>query len=768
MGTRREAASRRRLIALGLTGLPFVVLAVALVAILATHDDEARLRPTYLASFVALEVLGIVVSLYAGLRRGETRPVRRAWLLMAFSFGAMMVFGAAFGAAAEAGTASVAATTVMLVARFAKDASLLAALLSFPTRLRGRRERAKLGFDLATAGGGGFMLLWYFVVGPAVASPSTALTTLLFPVGDLMLFFGIGAVLLRGAVPAVRAPLSMVVLGVAMFFGGDLYSSHQAVYQPGYVDSSATTGLVLAGMALTIAAAGVHCRRPAGSAALEANLVAAPSISRLPYVALAAGYGVLILAAARTGLYPWLGLVAGAVVMTGGIAARQIVALRDNYHLAVTDQLTGLANRAHVHARLEQAIERARRTGDEIAVLLIDLDGFKQINDRHGHEAGDRMLTAFAAALRDSVRDTDVAGRLGGDEFAVVLARVSTADAVGVADRLLAAAAARPVRIAGRDVRVRASIGIAVAPAADVEPGDLMHRADVAMYRAKRDGRDGWRCYTDDLAAEPVLERDLRDAIDTGQLRLAYQPIVALDTGRVTAVEALVRWQHPALGLLAPADFVPLAEETDLIHALDAWVLEQACTQVGAWQRGRRIGLSVNLSARGPGRATLADEVAATLARTGFAPTDLVLEVTATGPVDGAEAVRQLTALRSTGIRIALDDFGTGHASLRCLTRLPLDILKLDRGFVADLGQGPGAAAVEAVARLARRTGLVTVAKGIEDAARAGELASLGYDLGQGFHFAGPLDPARVEAWLDAARVNGSPESADPAPAGAR
>jgi diguanylate cyclase (GGDEF)-like protein len=440
--------------------------------------------------------------------------------------------------------------------------------------------------------------------------------------------------------------------------------------------------------------------------------------------------------------------------MTAGVVGQQVTALRENHDLVSIDDLTGLASRAHLNARLRRVIEQSRRTGDQVGVLLVDLDDFKRVNDVHGHEAGDRLLAAFGDALRHSVRATDVAGRLGADEFAVVLERTTVADAVGVADRILATAAATPVTIDGRAETARASIGFAVAPAADVDPKELMHRADLAMYRAKRRGDHGWERYTEGLEAGPRLAADLRNALAAGQLHVVYQPIVALDTGQLTAVEALVRWDHPTLGPVGPQTFIPVAEETDLIHEIGAWVLEQACRQALAWHArlpaGRRLYLSVNVSPHELRRESLAANVADVLARTGFAAGDLVLEVTEGALAEGETTVRQLTALRGMGVRIALDDFGTGYSSLRYLTRLPIDILKLDRCFVAELdGRPEGAAIAEAVIRLGQIMRLDTIAEGIEEPAQATELAEMGYGTGQGYHFARPLSATDVGSMLD-------------------
>jgi EAL domain-containing protein (putative c-di-GMP-specific phosphodiesterase class I) len=342
-----------------------------------------------------------------------------------------------------------------------------------------------------------------------------------------------------------------------------------------------------------------------------------------------------------------------------------------------------------------------------------------------------------------------------------VLARLDAPVYAQAVARRIIAGFAEPIDAGGRPIRIRASIGIAVSESDSTPAAELLRRADLALRQATRQQLNGWRVYTPELggtapAALPTAA-DLQHAIASGQLRLQYQPIVALNSGELLGVEALVRWQHPVLGYLGPLTFIPIAEASGLITPLGEWVLRTSCAQVRRWQQltspERRLQLSVNLSPRQLDHAGLPDRVLAILGETGLSPHDLILEVTEDALVNDARAIPALTELRSYGIRLALDDFGTGYSSLRYLTNLPVDILKLDRCFVAELdGTREGSVVAEAVIRLSQALNLDTIAEGIETLAQATELTLLGCPLAQGFHFARPLDADVLAAMLHGAR----------------
>ncbi|MFI7600590.1 putative bifunctional diguanylate cyclase/phosphodiesterase [Actinoplanes sp. NPDC049681] len=406
--------------------------------------------------------------------------------------------------------------------------------------------------------------------------------------------------------------------------------------------------------------------------------------------------------------------------------------------MALHDPLTGLANRAGLDAQLARTVGRR----EDVALLLIDLDDFKLVNDAYGHAAGDTMLTEFAHILRSSVRTEDLAARIGGDEFVVLLTDMPDDDgAVNAAQRILASAAASPVRLGEDLVPVRASVGVATTRVGDT-PKELLRRADIAMYQAKHLGTHGAQLHdpsmTDRRAADAQLGEDLAGAVERGELTLLYQPLVDLSDSRPIGVEALVRWQHPTLGVVSPARFIPIAERNGTISGLGLWVLEEACTQVAGWDADTYV--SVNLSPRQLQEPTLVQDVLGVLHRTGLEPARLVLEITESALVDDAAGITMLAAFREHGIRVAIDDFGTGYSSLHYLTRLPVDILKIDRSFVAELNGTPeGAGITEAILRLSHALHLTTVAEGIETIEQAAELQLLGCGVGQGYLFAPPL-----------------------------
>jgi len=428
-----------------------------------------------------------------------------------------------------------------------------------------------------------------------------------------------------------------------------------------------------------------------------------------------------------------------------------------NYESAVRqalyDGLTGLANRALFRDHLAQAQARARRDGRAPSVLFVDVDNFKSVNDSLGHAAGDELLREVARRLRANIREQDLAARLGGDEFAVLVPATGEEGAGRAAQRILNACR-QPFAVGGRRLRVSVSVGVA---SGTEEPDELVRHADLAMYEAKAAGKDGVESYAPRMQVAAVrrleLEADLREAIARDELFLQFQPLVRLATDRVAGVEALVRWRHPRRGVVPPCDFIPLAEQTGLIHPIGRWVLQQACAQAAAWAgRFPELGMGVNISARQLADPGFHAELQDVLATTGLPPRTLVLELTETALMHDVEAsIQQLCRAKELGVQVAVDDFGTGYSSLQYLLRLPLDVLKMTRAFVERID---GPAHEQAIGRtildLGRSLGLSVVGEGIERPGQLHRLRELGCSLGQGFLLARPMDAPALERLLEA------------------
>ncbi len=428
--------------------------------------------------------------------------------------------------------------------------------------------------------------------------------------------------------------------------------------------------------------------------------------------------------------------------------------------LARFDCLTGLANRGAFLAELQTRIGRARQRQHGLALLFIDLDRFKTINDTLGHAAGDDLLRTMAERLPRVLRQDDLLARLGGDEFVVLAEDGGDGDGLpALAERLLSQLR-RPATVAGTVVHVSASIGIARFPDHGHDAATLLKNADAAMYLAKDEGKNGYRFFAPELAhracARFAMESQLRDALDLGEFRLHFQPLFDLATGVCTGVEALLRWQHPSHGLLLPGAFLSAAEEGGLLPRIGAWTLDAVCRQMRMWQAaGVAVPkCAVNLGLQQIADPNLADRIAAILEATGLAPDALELEITESHLMEDPERARaQLRRLRAMQVRLAIDDFGTGYSSLAQLKRFRVDTLKIDRSFVRDLpGDVESAAIVQAVAALGRSLGMVVVAEGVENQRQLRAMAELGCQQGQGFLLGRPMSAGRLSAYLHARR----------------
>ena len=435
-------------------------------------------------------------------------------------------------------------------------------------------------------------------------------------------------------------------------------------------------------------------------------------------------------------------------------------------HQAIHDPLTGLPNRTLLRDRASHALDRARRDSSTVGVLFLDIDNFKAVNESLGHPMGDRLLVQVAGRLGNTLRSGDTRARLGGetlscwggDEFVILCEDLnSERDAIRVSERI-AAALAPPFALEGNELCITASIGIAVTSTGGSTRDAIIRDADGAMHRAKERGGDRYELFDQELRTRMLdrlhTERELGKAIERDELRLFYQPIVSVADCRVVGVEALIRWQHPERGLLSPAQFIPLAEDSGLIVPVGTWVLEEACHQSARWHETHphlpALRVSVNLSAR-----QLTDELPAitssALSRTGAHPTRLTLELTETLLMEtGHSATDILAALREVGVQIALDDFGTGYSSLSYLQRFPVDVLKLDRSFISGLGTEPSATKiVAATIDMARALGMSVVAEGVETAQQLQYLRDFACHFAQGYHLARPQPPEAIAALLE-------------------
>src|SRR4051794_36559598 len=595
---------------------------------------------------------------------------------------------------------------------------------------------------------------WLLVVDPIIASArltdaETAVNAA-YVTGDLGVMGLVVGVLALHGWRAGRA-WGLLAAGLAVFAAGDSIYLVQLA-RGTYVQGSPLDVLWAAGLLLIALSAWQPARAPR---------TGAPGIAVLapPFGFALAALSVLVYAGLHPAPAMAVVLAAGAALASMGRTALtfgDVRRLAEVRRQASTDDLTGLPNRRHLDRSLRARLDVARLRGGSLALMLIDLDGFKELNDTLGHRAGDLVLEQIGPRLRGVLRSSDELARLGGDEFAVVLS--DAADAAAVGGRIRQALEAG-LTIAGIDVRIGASIGIALSPEHGDASGTLLQRAEVAMYQAKA-ARSGHAFYERDRDRHSrerlALIGELRDAIGTDQLVLQFQPKLDVETGAIRDVEALVRWLHPERGLLGPGAFVPLAEQTGVMGELTQHVLDAALRQVAEWYAGGLdLTVAVNVSA-----ATLLDEgwasdVASALVRHGVPASRLRIEITEDALMGDAErALRVVEGLVATGIGVSVDDFGTGYSSLGLLKHLPVDELKIDRTFIRDLlTDDADAAIVQSVVDLGGRLGLRTVAEGVEDSETLDRIAEYGVTVAQGFHIARPLPADELERWLAARAV---------------
>jgi diguanylate cyclase (GGDEF)-like protein len=705
-------------------------------------NDVAYLPVTLLTAALGLRLL---------LRGGLDRRERRAWILLETAFaGQLAAHVASLVHDFVPGSPQYPSIPDYLFT--AAIPFMVAGLMLLPAVRRSRAERVKLLIDALIVVAGAVMTLWYLEIGPLVRTPGADPVVVAFstavPLLDLLLVFALITLLLRRPLQA-GAVVGLLGGAVAMNVFADstyiiAYVQFGVAFQPGTWPDLVWA----AGSFLLLLAVFSRFRR---GDRMQAERRGRGRLGWLPYGAIVLAYVLLGFAARDLPLNPLGGMILGAVALTVLVIARQMYALRENRRLAITDHLTGLANRALVAERLAEMARQPLREGRHSAVVLIDLDRFKPINDQYGHEAGDAVLTAVATALRSVIRSGDTAGRLGGDEFAVLLSNLpSRAVAESIAQRLIDALRT-PVIFGDLVLGVEASIGVVIHDENSADADQLIAHADAAMYAAKRSGRGRYRLYTPDLDTRS-RDAELRRAVENDELVVHFQPVVSLNGSHGMAVEALVRWNHPTRGLLMPGAFIDLAEETGAVIPIGEWVLREACRQAAGWRAAHpaahMVWLSVNLSPQQVMQAGLVDTIREILEETGFPADRLALELTESVVLQPDEqTVARLRELRDMGIGISVDDFGTGYAALSYLRTLPVTVLKIDRSFVTGIDTDPDTYAVaEAIVGLAKAYRLSVVAEGIETAEQARCLVEMGCEFGQGYHFARPMPgPALAE-----------------------
>jgi diguanylate cyclase (GGDEF)-like protein len=649
-----------------------------------------------------------------------------------------------------------------------------------PTRLAGMLRMILDGLVVALAL---FCTSWILVLGPLFKAGGDGLLatvlSLAYPVGDVATITILLYAVMRSrhGGEASRQPLYLLGLGlagIAVADSGFVYLTSQGSYASGsFIDIGWFVGFAV----LFVAS-----RRPERPLpCTEAREVPSFSSVAVPYVPVVIAAGTVLFQHLRGDPLDGVTVFAAMGVLLL-IVGRQVLTLLENLtlmrtleervesrtadqkrleeeltHQAFHDSLTGLANRALFKDRVGHALARQQRRRRSLAVLFLDLDRFKAINDSFGHASGDALLMAVSGRLLGCVRAEDTVARLGGDEFAILVENLASDSEVNiVADRVLAAFR-DPILIEDREVVVAASLGVALSDTGTESADDLLRNADLAMYGAKGNGGGASRRYVPEMHAGVLerleLEGDLRHALARRELRLEYQPIMDLQTGRVSGAEALLRWKHPTRGNVSPASFIPVAEASGLIVPIGEWVLRRACQEARRWgdviPGGERLTISVNLSPRQLQTAELPSMVPHALLESGLPAHRLVLEMTESILVDRTdETLTLLHELRRLGVRLAIDDFGTGYSSLSYLHRFPFDVVKIDQSFVERMSdESPEASLAGSIVRIGQGLRLTTVAEGIETATQLGALRSMGCELGQGFYYAPSLSPADFEAF---------------------
>ncbi|GAA0799059.1 putative bifunctional diguanylate cyclase/phosphodiesterase [Spirilliplanes yamanashiensis] len=714
-----------------------------------------------------LLMIGCGAGLWTGVRRHATGAAARPWRLLSVAI--LLFLGGLLLRAVVPGAAETPVRPVAMI----PDALVLPGYLLIGhvllDLLRRRRPRSDepARLDAVLIGLGVGLLVWSSLIAPMLSTSTSTLPNLvnaLFPIVDVVLLTVGAHLLLSGA---GRTPAVWLLTGAvaAMFCGDLMFAVREDGRLAGLTDLHLDALFVLAFLCVALAA--LH---PSAATLADPQPERLGGLSVTRTATLAA---VLVTPALLTTLSPpttvWNAVVRTAlsVALTAAVVFRIVRSNNSRAraeatarHQATHDALTDLPNRELLAATVREWGARANADGQEISLLFLDIDRFKLVNDHWGHRVGDELLCAVAGRLASLVRDEDLVCRVGGDEFVIAMATTAHRElAESLAGRLVRDFE-RPFRLSVGDVVVTPSIGVARAAADAGEALELIRDADTAMYEAKDSGRNRYALFDSSLRekvqARMGLEQALRGAAERGELSVHYQPIVDAATDELTGFEALMRWQHPELGTVSPLRFIPVAEDTGLIVAHGAWLLEEAAAQLVRWRAARPgLHVSVNLAVRQLREPGLADTVRDVLARTGLPAEALWLEITESGFMEDLDAcLRTLGELRALGVTLCIDDFGTGYSSLSYLGRLPVGVVKVDRAFIRDVGAGgPGEPIVRAVVAMSHALGHQVVAEGVETEVQRDWLRALGCDLIQGYLY-GPPRPAEVAErdWIAAVR----------------
>jgi diguanylate cyclase len=720
--------------------------------------------PAHAIAYPVFGLIAMVAILVGVYRRRPARP--GSWRLIALALALLSIADITYGVLALGG-GEVAYPSVADIGYLAGYVALIGGTLGL---IRGRvagGDRTPI-IDAAILSAGAGSIFWIAIIQPSLqgaVEPAVAGVSLAYPAMDVILLaLGLRVLLTAAARPRY---LQFLVSGIAFYFIADVVYA-LALLNGTYVEGQPVDAGWIVGV-LLIGVAALHPSVSDPVTTVEPN-DARLSRSRLALLAAAALVAPFILIAQTTpsGNSVVVGLVLQWTMLFGLVFVRlastvdelgmSLLERRrlqgDLAHQAHHDPLTRLANRLLFELRLSRAMATSPGT---TALIFLDLDDFKTINDTLGHAVGDELLRILAGRVQRGLRASDLAARLGGDEFAILLEDCDDlAAARAVAEHALARLRA-PVTLGTLQLLVHGSAGVAVGLSGSTAT-DLMRDADIAMYEAKSHGKDMVEIYEPAMRSQVIrryeLGTEMAEALETGAFVLHYQAAVNLASGAIVGAEALVRWNHPKRGLLGPHEFIPHAESSGLIHALGRWILHEACTAAAGWPDrldGERPAISVNLAASQLLDPALIDDVARILAETGLAPQKLVLEVTESALVDIELARAALLRLRGLGVGLALDDFGTGYSALSYIAELPFDIIKIDKSFVATIGQGKRVdALLDGIIGLCDALELVTVAEGIEDQRQFDRLVGLGCRIGQGFLFARPVPTADFAAMLAA------------------